>query len=141
MIHFWLFIIRYCVSSSFFPVKCSLRSFFKLWWYSARKLLLSSSSSSSSSSLYIPVLKTSNSSSNRKTCYAGYYVNKNTPKRTCYFSNFFTSSSASNSILTSSPISWKGAQCLISENVSDSRRDFIVWCTAALAVFPSFRCW
>ena len=31
MIHFWLFIIGYCASSSFFPVKCSLRSFFRLW--------------------------------------------------------------------------------------------------------------
>ena len=44
--------------------------------------------------------------------------------------NFFhslTLSSTLNSIFTSSPIIWNGAQYLISENFLDSRRHFIDW--------------
>ena len=42
-----------------------------------------------SSLLYIPVLKSSNSSSNRETYYAGYYVDKDTHTKTSLiFSNF-----------------------------------------------------
>ena len=48
-------------------------------------------------------------------------------RKMCYYSHFLTSSFTPNSILTLSPMSWKGAQYLIPEYCSDSRRDFIDW--------------
>ena len=58
-----------------------------------------------------------------ETYYADSYGDKQIEKT--YNSQFLTSSSASISILTSSPISWNGAQYFISENCLDSRRNFI----------------
>ena len=50
----------------------------------------------------------------RETYYARYYGDERIEKT--YYSPYLTSSSPSNSIMTSSPISWNGAQYFVSEN-------------------------
>ena len=58
-----------------------------------------------------------------ETYYTRYYAKKGMGKT--YYSHFLSSSCDWNSTLTSSPMSWNGAQSLLSENCPDSRRKFI----------------
>ena len=71
------------------------------------------------SKIVLDVVHSRRTTYGRHTYHAGYYPDKGIEK-TSYYSHFLVSSSALNTILTSSPISWNGTQYLISENSSDS---------------------